>query len=282
ENEKFENKNRSTSTLSFQFIINEKEKCKDKTPFLVLLIASTAAEISHRSSIRKSWGNESVVPGVEVVRLFMLGVESNGANEILLRESEQYHDIIQVDFRDTYHNLTLKTLLGMKWVASYCGGASFVMKADSDVFVNTIYLIEKLLRPLSPPPQNYFTGCLIQGAKPIRDKTSKWYISEEEYPGDKYPTFCSGTGYVFSGDLASKILNASVMIKYIHLEDVYIGLCLNAMGIQIVPPPRRSLFNLYKVPFSPCLYNNIITSHYIQTNEHILYWETVQKKKHTC
>ncbi|NXJ94873.1 B3GT2 galactosyltransferase, partial [Corythaixoides concolor] len=282
ENEKFGNKNRSTSTRSFQFIINEKEKCKDKTPFLVLLIASTAAEIPHRISIRKTWGNESVVPGVEVVRLFMLGVESNGSNEVLLRESEQYHDIIQLDFLDTYHNLTLKTLLGMKWVASYCSGASFVMKADSDVFVNTIYLIEKLLRPLSLPPQNYFTGCLIKGAKPIRDKTSKWYISEEEYPGDNYPTFCSGTGYVFSGDLALKILNASVMIKYIHLEDVYIGLCLNAKGIQIVPPPRHSLFNLYKVPFSPCLYNNIITSHYIQTNEHILYWETVQKKKHLC
>ncbi|KFV21994.1 Beta-1,3-galactosyltransferase 2, partial [Tauraco erythrolophus] len=280
ENETSGNKNRSTSTQSFKFIINEKEKCKDKTPFLILLIATTAAEIPHRSSIRRTWGNESVVPGVEVVRLFMLGVESNGPNEILLRESEEYHDIIQLDFLDTYHNLTLKTLMGMKWVASYCSGASFVMKADSDVFVNTIYLIEKLLRPRSLPPQNYFTGYLIKGSKPIRDKTSKWYISEEEYPGDKYPIFCSGTGYVFSGDLASKILNASVTIKYIHLEDVYIGLCLNAKGIRVVPPPRNSLFNIYKVPFSPCLYSNIITSHYIQTNEHILYWETMQKKKH--
>ncbi|NXW99111.1 B3GT2 galactosyltransferase, partial [Larus smithsonianus] len=281
ENEKFGNKPRSTSTWSFKFIINEKEKCKAKKPFLVLLIATTAAEVQLRHSIRKAWGNESVVPGVEVVRLFMLGVESKDRNEVLLRESEQYHDIIQQDFLDTYHNLTLKTLMGMKWVASYCSGASFVMKTDSDVFVNTMYLIEKLLRPLSPPPQNYFTGCLMKGNKPIRNKKSKWYISEEEYPGGKYPPFCSGTGYVLSGDLASKIVSASVTVKHIHLEDVYVGLCLNATGIQIVPPPSHSLFNIYKVPFSPCRYNNIITSHHIGTSEHIIYWETLQKD-YTC
>ncbi|KGL99492.1 Beta-1,3-galactosyltransferase 2, partial [Charadrius vociferus] len=282
ENEKNGNKTRSISTQSFQFIINEKDKCKDKTPFLILLIATTAAEINHRNSIRNSWGNESVVQGVEVVRLFMLGVESKGPNDVVLRESEQYRDIIQQDFLDTYHNLTLKTLMGMKWVASYCSGASFVMKTDSDVFVNTIYLIEKLLRPLSPPPQNYFTGCLMKGHKPIRNQNNKWYISEEEYPGANYPPFCSGTGYVFSGDLASKIISASVTINCIHLEDVYVGLCLNAKGIEIVPPPRQSLFNIYKVPFSPCLYNNIITSHHIGTNEHILYWDTLRKKNYKC
>ncbi|NXV51327.1 B3GT2 galactosyltransferase, partial [Uria aalge] len=277
----FGNKTRSTSTQSFKFIINEKEKCKDKEPFLVLLIATRAAEIQLRDSIRKAWGNESVVAGVEVVRLFMLGVESKDPNEVLLRESEQYHDIIQQDFLDTYHNLSLKTLMGMKWVASYCSGTSFVMKTDSDVFVNTMYLIEKLLRPLSPPPQNYFTGCLMKGHKPIRNQKSKWYISKEEYPGDSYPPFCSGTGYILSGDLASKIVNASVRVKHVHLEDVYVGLCLNAIGIQIVPPPSYSLFNIYKVPFSPCRYNNIITSHHIGTYEHIIYWETL-RKSYTC
>ncbi|NWH69648.1 B3GT2 galactosyltransferase, partial [Piaya cayana] len=275
-------KTRSTSTQSFKFIINEKEKCKDKTPFLILLIATKASEIQHRNSIRKSWGNEFVVPGVEVIRLFMLGVEKKHPNDALLREGKQYHDIIQQDFLDTYSNLTLKTLMGMKWVASYCSGASFVMKTDSDVFVNTRYLIEKLLRPLSPPPQNYFTGFLMQGLKPIRKTESKWYISEKEYPGKKYPPFCSGTGYIFSGDMASKIVKVSVNVKYIHLEDVYVALCLDAMGIQIVPPPSRSLFNIHKVPFSPCRYNNIITSHHIWTNEHINYWETLQKKKDAC
>lgn len=82
--------------------------------------------------------------------------------------------------------------------------------------------------------------------------------------------------------LESWLQKLSVTIKYIHLEDVYVGLCLNAKGIQIVPPPSHSLFNIYNVLFSPCLYNNIITSHHIWTNKHIFYWETLQKKNHTC
>lgn len=269
-------------TQSFTFIINEEEKCKDKTPFLVLLILTTATELQQRSAIRKSWGNEAAVPGVDIVRLFMLGIEPKGAHEdVLLRESEQYHDIIQQDFLDTYNNLTLKTLMGMSWVASYCSGARFAMKTDSDVFVNTMHLIEKLLRPLPPSTQNYFTGFLMKGYTPIRNKDSKWYISEEEFPGNIFDPFCSGTGYVFSGDLPAKIVNASLTIKYIHLEDVYVGFCLNANGVEIVPGPY-SLFNLHKVPFSPCKYNKIITSHHIQPHEHIIYWEQLQKQKHMC
>ncbi|NXS88022.1 B3GT2 galactosyltransferase, partial [Erpornis zantholeuca] len=263
----------------FTFIINEEEKCKDKAPFLVLLILTTAAELQHRNAIRKTWGNQTVVPGIDIVRLFLLGTSTKDANEEVLRESNQYHDIIQQDFLDTYNNLTLKTLMGMRWVASYCSGTRFAMKTDSDVFVNTMHLIEKLLRPLPPLTQNYFTGCLMTGHSPIRNKASKWYISEEEFPGNRYHPFCSGTGYVFSGDLAAKIINASLTIKSIHLEDVYVGFCLNAKGIKIVPPPH-SLFNIHKVPFSPCVYNKIITSHHIEPHEHINYWETLQEKKH--
>ncbi|NWV58637.1 B3GT2 galactosyltransferase, partial [Malurus elegans] len=283
ENEKFENKTTPTSTQSFTFIINEEEKCKDKTPFLVLLIPTRAAEIQHRNSIWKSWGNEAAVPGADIVRLFMLGIETKGANEdLLLRESERYHDIIQQDFLDTYNNLTLKTLMGMKWVASYCSGTRFAMKTDTDVFVNTMHLIEKLLRPLPFPTQNYFTGYLMKGNSPIRDKDSRWYVSEEEFPGEGYHPFCSGTGYVFSGDLAAKIVSASLTIKYMHLEDVYVGLCLNAKGVEIVPPPHDSLFNIHKVPFFPCVYDKIITSHQMQPHEHILYWKKLQEKKHMC
>ncbi|NXS31143.1 B3GT2 galactosyltransferase, partial [Pomatostomus ruficeps] len=281
ENEKSGNKATPASARSFTFIINEEEKCKDKTPFLVLLISTTAAELQHRNSIRNSWGNESAVPGAAMVRLFMLGIDPKGANEVLLRESEQYHDIIQQDFLDTYNNLTLKTLMGMSWVASYCSGARFAMKTDTDVFVNTAHLIEKLLRPLPPLTQNYFTGFLMRGHSPIRNKDSKWYISEEEFPGNSYHPFCSGTGYVFSGDLAAKIVNASLTIPPIHLEDVYVGFCLNAKGVRIVPQPP-SLFNIHKVPFSPCMYNKIITSHHIQPHEHIWYWQTLQEKRHRC
>ncbi|XP_067391228.1 beta-1,3-galactosyltransferase 2-like [Emydura macquarii macquarii] len=266
----------------FRFIINERDICKDRTPFLILLIATKADEKHHREAIRKTWGNESVVPGVKVVRLFMLGVNDKDENEALLRESRQYHDIIQQDFLDTYKNLTLKTIMGLKWIVTYCGGASFVMKTDIDVFVNTEYLIQKLLKPLMPLSQYFFTGYLMREAQPHRNNASKWYVPKEVYSAERYPDFCSGTGYVFSGSLAAKIVNAFSKVKFIYLEDVYVALCLEKEGIDMVPPPHNYLFNIHKVPFSVCTYNRLITSHGIYPDEQLMYWETLQMEKHVC
>ncbi|XP_019357574.1 PREDICTED: beta-1,3-galactosyltransferase 2-like [Gavialis gangeticus] len=266
----------------FQFLINEKDKCKQKTPFLVLLIATKADEKQCREAIRKTWGNESVVPGIKIVRLFMLGFSDKDQNENILQESRKYHDIIQQDFLDTYNNLTLKTMMGIKWIATYCNGTSFIMKTDSDVFVNTIYLIQEVLRPIKSPSQYFFTGCLMKNHEPIRNPNSKWYMPEELYPGDRYPDFCSGTGYVFSRAVVPKIVSASLKVKYVHLEDIYVALCLERQGITISPPLKPSFFNIYKVPFFTCLYSNIITSHGIDPTEQIIFWQTLQKEKHMC
>ncbi|XP_044532222.1 beta-1,3-galactosyltransferase 2-like [Gracilinanus agilis] len=267
--------------LPYTFLIPEEDKCKETTPFLVFLICTKENEKLRRNNIRKTWGNESLVPGFSVVRLFMLGVQKQGSTEAIKEESRMYRDIIQQDFQDTYHNLTLKVLMGMKWVASYCPNAQFVMKTDTDMFVNTEYLIQKLLVTISTS-KLYFTGFPMRKYHPIRHKESKWYMPLEVYPENFYPDFCSGTGYVFSGRLATMIYQVSFNVKILHLEDVYVGLCLQKMGVIVSSPPRVSLFNTFKVPFNPCVYNKLITSHYMSPNELLTFWELMQKKKHNC
>lgn len=51
-------------------------------------------------------------------------------------ENQQQGDIIQKDFVAIYASLTLKTMLGIKWVKSFCPGVSFVMKTDLGIFIN--------------------------------------------------------------------------------------------------------------------------------------------------
>ncbi|XP_077188814.1 beta-1,3-galactosyltransferase 1-like [Paroedura picta] len=267
---------------SYRFLINEGDKCTKRTPFLLLLIATKFDEHEHRQAIRKTWGNEKVIPGVEIIRLFMLGMNKSVSNQAILRESRHYHDIIQQDFIDTYKNLTLKTLMGMKWVTTYCSKAIFVMKTDSDMFVNTEYLIQKLLWNVKLPKRDYFTGSVMTGYQPHRHNTSKWYMPKEIYPEDEYPPFCSGTGYVFSTDVATKILSGSLKVPYLYLEDIYVALCLKKEGISLTPPPREGLFNIHRISFSPCIYHSLITSHYISPSMLTFFWETMQDKKHEC
>lgn len=269
----------------FNYIINEPDKCAKSGPgpFLVLLVATEARQVEARSAIRQTWGNESAVSAPGLVRLFLLGRTDGelGAlqQKMLQAESKKHRDIIQQDFADTYKNLTYKTLMGMNWVAAHCPRASYVMKTDSDMFVNTEYLVYKLLRPDVKPKTNYFTGNNMRGFAPNRNKNSKWYMPPELYPNEKYPTFCSGTGYVFSGDLAGKIYEASQHIPHLHLEDVFVGICLAQLRIEPVPPPNAFLFNHWRVSYSSCKYSHLITSHGFHPNEILKYWHHLQSNK---
>ncbi|XP_042353572.1 beta-1,3-galactosyltransferase 2-like [Plectropomus leopardus] len=269
----------------FPYIINEPNKCTKSrsAPFLVLLIATEARQVEARNAIRQTWGNESVAPALGFIRLFLLGKNEGELGllqqRMLEAESRRYHDIIQQDFLDSYKNLTIKTLMGMNWVGMHCPQASYVMKTDSDMFVNTEYLIYKLLRPELQPKKNYFTGNNMRGFAPNRNKNSKWYMPPELYPGEKYPTFCSGTGYVFSGDLARKIYCASLRISRLHLEDVYVGICLAELRIEPTPPPNEFLFNHWRVSYSSCKYSHLITSHGFHPNELLKYWHHLQSNK---
>ncbi|KAM9796656.1 beta-1,3-galactosyltransferase 2 [Syngnathus typhle] len=273
------------SAHPYRYILNQPFKCSDSTPFLVLLVAAEPGQADARKAIRQTWGNDSVAMGLGFVRLFLLGVgESSDASlqSSIEEESRLYRDIIQQEYRDTYYNLTIKTLMAMNWVATYCAHASYVMKTDSDMFVNTEYLIQKLLKPELPPRRRYFTGYLMRGYAPNRNKDSKWYMPPELYPSERYPTFCSGTGYVFSGDMAELIYQASLGIRRLHLEDVYVGICLAKLRIDPTPPPNEFLFNHWRVSYSSCKYSHLITSHQFHPNELVKYWNHLQSNKHNA
>ncbi|XP_037132176.1 beta-1,3-galactosyltransferase 2-like [Syngnathus acus] len=273
----------------FPYIINQADKCRERlaAPFLVFLITTEAWQVYAREAIRLTWANETLIPGVSVVRLFLLGRPGEGQmatrlQRLLRWESQKYHDLIQQDFLDSYNNLTLKTLMGLHWVARYCSGASYVMKTDCDMFINTENLVWKLLRPEREPRMNYFTGKVLRDSSPFRDNSSKWYISTEEYPERTYPPFCSGTGYVFSGDLAGKIYETSRSMRLMHLEDVHVALCLAKLGLEPSDPPNIFLFNILRVSARRCEYNRLITSHGFKPNEIVQYWRMQQRNKAKC
>ncbi|NWU70488.1 B3GT5 galactosyltransferase, partial [Pterocles burchelli] len=85
---------------------------------------------------------------------------------------------------------------------------------------------------------------------PIRKIKSKWYVSREEYPGNTYPPFCSGTGYVLSTDVASQIYSVSESVPFIKLEDVFIGLCLDKLKIHPEELHSEQTFFPERIKFS--------------------------------
>ena len=54
----------------------------------------------------------------------------------------EYHDIIFADMVDSYMNLTLKVLHGLTWANRHCANFNFLVKVDSDVFLNPFSLVD--------------------------------------------------------------------------------------------------------------------------------------------
>ncbi|XP_066468784.1 beta-1,3-galactosyltransferase 2-like [Tiliqua scincoides] len=269
---------------NYTFHLNEPNKCLERTPFLVLLVITEPKDVAKRHAIRQTWGNENLVPGISILRLFLTGVHpifGSPVQKHLEEESALYRDIIQQDFIDTYYNLTLKTLMGMEWISKFCPSATYVMKADSDIFLNVDYLMSQLLQPHLPPKKNYMTGYVKLNVVSEHDKGNKWYVPKEVYPNDTYPPYCAGPGYVLSGDLVKKILQVAQTMKVIHIEDAFMGLCLQELGIRATDS-RWGLFNIHKIEYEKCTFSELVVVHHYGPEELLKIWPDLRAQKKTC
>lgn len=53
--------------------------------------------------------------------VFLIGkTENNETQEKIIGEYQTYNDLIQEDFIDSYNNLTLKSVMMLKWVVKNC------------------------------------------------------------------------------------------------------------------------------------------------------------------
>nr|XP_033781319.1 beta-1,3-galactosyltransferase 2-like [Geotrypetes seraphini] len=262
---------------NYKFLLNEPDKCK-RAPFLVLLIITEAKDLASRLAIRRTWGNESYFPKLPIIRLFLTGIPpmfSASMQASLQEESNTFQDIIQQDFLDTYNNLTLKTLMGMQWVNQYCPKTSYVMKVDSDTFFNVDYLVHGLLKPELPARERYISGFIVANTGPLRSKKYKWYVPKDIYPNDTYPPYCSGVGYVFSGDMAKRIYDVAQVLKVVNMEDVFIGICLYELKINITKPPPN-IFNGLRIEYNRCRFKKLIFVHHFSPQELLQIWPDFQ------
>ncbi|NXP48202.1 B3GL1 acetylgalactosaminyltransferase, partial [Heliornis fulica] len=258
----------------YLFTLREHSRCRDIEPFLVILVSSSPKDVNSRQAIRATWASQNFWWGHRILTLFLLGQdtgrEDDAAALSVEDESILYGDIIRQDFMDTYDNLTLKTIMAFRWVTEFCSNTRFLMKTDADVFINTANLVKLLLKLNAS--ENVFTGYPLIDNFAYRGFSRKTYISYDEYPFQLYPPYCSGMGYILDGKLAQRIYELMSHIKPIKFEDVYVGICLNILKVNISVPEDEQFF-LHKINFDLCKYRHLIAVHGITPSEIIGFWQ---------
>lgn len=271
---------------NYKFIMDDTPTCRSTTPFVVLMVPVAPSDVAVRDAIRKTWGNEKLVLGQQVETLFLVGLpggaDAEQQQEKLKQENLQHHDLIQSNFQDSYHNLTIKTMMMLEWLTAHCVKVSYVMKIDSDVLLHVGNLVKLLLDP-STAKQNYMTGLVWWHSPVLRNPFNKFYMPRDVIAESEYPPYPLGLSYIMSLDLPGKILGVSPQIKPIHIEDAYLGMCLKRLGISPTDPPENTMFIVDPVhPLSGCSLSKVIAVATTSIQQMTSYWTRAREPEAKC
>ncbi|XP_013866247.1 N-acetyllactosaminide beta-1,3-N-acetylglucosaminyltransferase 3 [Austrofundulus limnaeus] len=281
----------------FPLLLDLPEKCrgvnKSEEVFLLLVIKSSPNNYDRREVLRKTWAKERTHNGVWIRRLFILGTSGAGyekekLNKLLQAEQEEFNDILQWDFNDTFHNLTLKQTLFLGWMKRKCANVRFLFNGDDDVFANTDNMVD-YLQSLegNDGSKHLFTGYLFINEKVVRWKGSKYFIPTVIQETETYPPYCGGGGYLFSGYTALVINEMSQNITIHPIDDAYMGMCL--LKAELEPSLHGGVKTLgLNMPskghddFEPCYLRQLLLVHRFLPPEMYLMWKQVNDPHLDC
>nr|XP_033809603.1 UDP-GlcNAc:betaGal beta-1,3-N-acetylglucosaminyltransferase 8 [Geotrypetes seraphini] len=270
----------------FPLVINQPKKCAGNQIFLLLAIKSMPQNFINRQAVRETWGRETAYGNLWVRRVFLLGMRNGdfepNLQHLLLFEGQRFQDILQWDFHDSFFNLTLKDNLFLKWTTEYCQDAHFIFKGDDDVFANTMAIVNYLHSLTYPIAEALYMGHIITNALPFRKRNSKYYIPESYYSGP-YPAYAGGGGFIFTGHLAKLLYLVSHYIVFFPIDDVYLGLCFKALGIEPLAHPKFQTFDISaKDRDNACTHKTLLLVHQRSPQQNLHLWRLLQDPALSC
>ena len=223
----FGNKHHTPLTLTSRYLINPRNLCPpDKRLDYLILVHSSTKNFMQRQDIRDTFGKKDLLQNQTQRLVFILGKPKDAkTTKIIHNEAALRQDVVQGDFFDTYHNLTLKGVLGFRWIAEFCPNVDFVLKIDDDVFVNIFKVVKEKLPSLAGKTRSLVCQVGARGGREIfRTTGHKWHVPVAYFPTERvYPfDYCDGFFVIMTGDLIKPLLEAATVNPFFWIDDVYL------------------------------------------------------------
>ncbi|XP_063811116.1 beta-1,3-galactosyltransferase 5-like [Pseudophryne corroboree] len=271
----------SKTGIDFSSLFSEdlpKPKCQIGQ-VLLILVTSHHSHHSSRKAIRRSWAYQAEGSTHPWQVVFLVGRTVDVELDWRVYNEHAVHgDILMGNYMDTYRNLTLKVMHGMKWAAERCH-PQYILKTDDDCFINTDYL-PSLLGQHSPGTLLYVGSVFPEGKRVvIREPTSKWYVAERDYKRDLYPPYASGIGYMLSLDVAMVIIGLAEIVPAIPVEDAYIGILAERARVR---PLSSARFAKHNVRWGICNYRFLMVIHGVAPEDQARAQDNVRRARTSC
>lgn len=222
------NSSQVVTTVKGSYALENPELCSSVEDLdIIIIIHSSPEHFQRRLAIRSSWANDAFYKHLATVKvLFLLGqTKDTLIQDTINREFNHFKDMLQGDFKDDYHNLTLKGVMAYKWLTERCRNARFVMKVDDDISVNMFKVFTEVYPKYKNAAMQITCNHIEPNTMPIlRQNDSKWFVNENHFRGmDSFPTdYCSGFFILFTNDMIPALYESSKVTPFFWIDDVYL------------------------------------------------------------
>ena len=207
------------------YILLDNRTCGDSDVIDVVLLVHTAPKhATNRQRIRQSFSQRPSFLPFQVRTAFLLGQTPSKTLQAQLRQEHfTYRDLVMGEFLDSYHNLTLKGVMGYHWVSQHCSNARVVLKIDDDIIVNMYKFLDSLLEQIASRSKSIFCNLWRKNTMQIQRK-GKWkveaniFYNKQVYPYD----YCSGFVVAMTTDLMKPMYEAAKATPFFWVDDVYL------------------------------------------------------------
>ncbi|CAB4055404.1 B3GALT1 [Lepeophtheirus salmonis] len=196
------------SKESESYLVYPKSLDVKQTDFLIV-IHSRLESFDTRKVIRDTWGKK----------------------KILDTEITDHGDILQEDFIDSYYNLTLKSIISLKFLTRtviWTKKPRRFLKIDDDVFLNIPLLLKSVFSPALWCKEPYLGGVILGNFHSqciISNSQGPWQMGCSKLHARKknnIPPSCLEAHICFPSRLGNCLFEEAFNLPYFHLEDIFI------------------------------------------------------------
>ncbi|KAH9503633.1 hypothetical protein Btru_067023 [Bulinus truncatus] len=228
-------------------VMSSKSSCKDASSYDAIMGVHTApGNADKRQAFRWMYLDINKTFPYKIKVFFFIGqVDNLTLQNQLTNESQQFGDLVQGSFLDSYRNLTYKAIFTFKWLSDHCQGMRLLLRLDDDVFLRVQRFFQVWTSMVRVKSNTIL--CDVKQDDPVTRK-GKWSVKESEVVEDVYRfQHCLGYFSAMTPDIVHKLYETGRRTKFFWIDDVFLfGFVANKVGAKYVGSNRENARTRYK------------------------------------
>lgn len=122
---------------------------------------------------------------------------------------------------------------------------------------------------------------ILSSLRPVRDNSSKYFVSSEEYSPPVYPNFTFGMVYLITRAAVHDLYMKSMELAYFKLEDVFVtGIVAELVKVKRINV--NEFANFASRDFSACEIRKTISTTYVNSAKQFDFWKKLLDTNEKC